>query len=87
MASFGCSSIRQFCAPKGFNDSVDPHVFYESGAGENAKIISDLLHSAMQEIEKKQYGPFVKPVRLYVFSDLLNYAKHSPSKNSAGNTF
>ncbi len=44
----------------------DPRVRYEVGAEANARLLSAQLDQAIKIVEAKQYGPFVKPVTIYV---------------------
>lgn len=84
----GCSVINYFKEPKGFHCyQSDSRIFYETGAEVKAKIIADHLNSLIEEIENKQYRPFTTKIRIYVFSELDNYQKHSLANGSAGDTF
>jgi hypothetical protein len=80
--------IKYFNEPKGFHEyESDSRILYETGAEANARIVADSLNIIMKCIEKKQYFPFINKVKIYIFSDLKNYERHSPSKGSAGSTF
>ena len=77
-----------FRKPKGFHTyKSDSRIRYETGADENAKIIANSLDSLIKVIENKQYQPFANKIKIYVFSNLDNYGRHSPSKGSGGHTF
>jgi len=88
ISSEGCAVIKYFNEPKGFHRfTSDARIFYETRAEARAKVIAESLNQAIKVIEKKQYRPFSTKIRIYVFSNLKNFEKHDPSKNSAGVTF
>jgi len=69
----GCSFSRQVIATLGSTDHFakyqdDQRILFEPGAKKYAKIIASFLPSAIQQIEEKQYRPFVKPIQVYICS-------------------
>jgi hypothetical protein len=84
----GCSLNRFIYEPQDFHKSIsDNRIFYESGGEDKSKIIEASLNELINIIEKKQYRPFANPIKIFIFSNLENYEKYSPSKNSGGVTF
>jgi hypothetical protein len=84
----GWSVIKFLNEPTGFRYyQSDPRILYEPGAEEKAKIIKESLNQKVDQIEKKQFCPFHTQIKIYVFSNLTNYEKHSPSKGTGGHTF
>lgn len=87
-STVGCSVSKYFNEPRGFHSyPSDPRIYFETGAEANVKIIAESLNPMVEQIEKKQYRPFATKIKIYVFSNLANYEKHSPSKGSGGDTF
>lgn len=79
----GCGTGRivtaYFQSTDSFNQLGDSGIYYEAGAKESAKIIYDLLPSAMKEVEKNQFKPFKKKPHIIVFSDKQSFSKYSGS--------
>lgn len=90
LSSFlGCSFIRQSIAALRSTDHFltyesDPRILYESGAGKYADKIAHFLPAAVQQIEERQYHPFIKPVRVYVCSSKESLKKYFGADVRAG---
>jgi hypothetical protein len=85
----GCSFTRHAIAALRSTDhfmksQVDYRVFYESGAEAYAEKVASFLSSAVQHVEKRQYGPFVKPVRVYVCASRKSFVKLYGADTRAG---
>jgi hypothetical protein len=62
----------------------DARVLFEPGAGHYAEKVSALLPAAIQQIETKQYHPFLKPVRVYICASRESFAKFYGADVRAG---
>lgn len=68
---WSCSAangLAHYCKPTDhFHTlSYDERVFYEDGAEEFAGIVAEALETAVESVERLQYGSFIKNIRLYV---------------------
>lgn len=64
----------------------DPRIFCEAGSEPFARTIANLLPAAVAQVERGQYGAFLGPVRIYVYSSLDTYALYSGTRGGAGVT-
>lgn len=64
--------------------SDDPRVFCEPGSERYAERIASLLPAAIEQVEDRQGGPFLKPVKIYLYSTVRNYALYSGTQGGAG---
>jgi hypothetical protein len=64
----------------------DPRIFCEPGSEPFARVISTLLSAAVAQVERKQYGAFSKPIKIYIYSSLDTYALYSGTRAGAGVT-
>lgn len=76
----GCTFVRQSIAVLSSTYHFVPHkndsrVLYEPGAEDYANKVVLFLPSAVQQIEKKQYKIFAKPVRVYVCATRESFAR------------
>jgi hypothetical protein len=67
----GCSFVRHSIAALRSTDHFvpnqnDPRVLYETGAKDFADKIVTFLPSAIQQVEDKQYRPFVEIVKVHI---------------------
>lgn len=62
----------------------DPRVFCEPGSERFARTIATLLPAAIAQVEQKQYGAFVKPIKIYTFSSIDTYALYAGTRGGAG---
>ena len=77
----GCSLVSHSIAALRSTDNFliyanDSRVMYEPGAEEYADKIAAFLPSAIQQVERSQYHPFNKPVRIYVCSSRESFKKY-----------
>jgi hypothetical protein len=64
----------------------DPRIFCEPGSEPFARAIATLLPAAVAQVERKQYGAFLKPIKIYIYSSLDTYALYSGTRGGAGVT-
>ena len=57
--------------------TADPRIFCEPGAEALAQKILPLLPAAIDSIERSQYAPFAKSIRVYTYATTRSYANHS----------
>jgi len=67
----GCSATDGFLHLSSSNDrfrplETDGRVFYEEGSRDLALEVAEVLPGAIKKVQKRQFGPFVKPVKVYV---------------------
>lgn len=76
----GCTFVRQSVAVLRSTDHFvthknDSRVLYEPDAGDYANRVVLFLPSAIQQVEKKQYGPFAKPVSVYICASRESFTR------------
>lgn len=64
--------------------TVDPRIFCEPGSEPFARAIAGLLPTAVAQVEHKQYGAFVKPVKIYTYNSQDTYALYAGTRGGAG---
>ena len=64
--------------------TADPRILCESGSEALAQKILPLLPEAIESIERAQYAPFAKPIRIYTYATTRSYANHSAGVDSVG---
>ena len=74
-------STRQFRA-----SPIDPRVSYEPGAERLAGVVAGALPAAVETVERRQYGAFDVPIRVYVCATVDSFAKYAMSRRAAGHT-
>ena len=57
--------------------TADPRILCEPGSAALAQKILPLLPAAIESIERAQYAPFAKPIRIYTYATIQSYATHS----------
>jgi hypothetical protein len=62
----------------------DNRILYESGAEKSIERISAMLDSAIQQVENKQFQPFLKPVRIYICASRKSFIKMYGANIKAG---
>jgi hypothetical protein len=78
VAISGCSNYKIFVTPEDVSHlPSDTRIWYEDGAYEKAKLISENLDIQVDKIEKAQYLPFKQPINIYVFSKQKSFEKYS----------
>jgi hypothetical protein len=85
----GCTASKAlFAMARGTGDfhalKSDPRVRYETGAEDLAKRIAANLDHAIKLIDTKQYGPFVKPVVVYVPNTVKRFAGYCMHASAGG---
>lgn len=74
----GCSNYKIFVTPDNVSQlPSDKRIWYEVGAYEKAKLISENLDIQIDKIEKAQYRAFKQPVNIYIFSKQESFEKYS----------
>lgn len=63
--------------------TADPRIFCEQGSEALAIKIMPLLPTAVDLIERSQYAPFAKPMRIYTYATTRSYASHSGALDSS----
>ncbi|MCP4115714.1 MAG: hypothetical protein GY737_09965 [Desulfobacteraceae bacterium] len=76
----GCTFARQSIAILKSTDHFithkdDPRVLFEPGAEAYANKIALFFHSAVEQIEKEQFRPFAKPVRVYICASRASFTR------------
>jgi hypothetical protein len=64
----------------------DPRVAYEHGAERMAVVAAAAMPAAVQAVERRQFGPFEVPVRVYVCATIESFAKYTASPRAGGHT-
>lgn len=64
----------------------DPRIFCEPGSEPFARAIATLLPAAIVQVEQKQYGTFVGPVRIYIYNSQDTYALYAGTRGGAATT-
>lgn len=86
---FGCTFARQSISVLRSTDHFiphknDPRVLFEQGAEDYANKVVLFLPSAIQQVEEKQYHPFVHPVRVYVCASRESFYRMYGTDSRAG---
>jgi hypothetical protein len=61
-------------------------VLYEPGAEHMAGVVAAAMPAAVETVERRQYGRFIVPVRVYVCATVDSFAKYTASPRAGGHT-
>lgn len=83
----GCSIYKILQTPDELTPFPnDQRVWYEQGAYQNAKTISEALDNSIEQIEHKQFRPFNASIEIYVFSKHETFDHYAVHNKAAGET-
>jgi hypothetical protein len=85
---YGCSTVSAIAHYTKSTDhfhqlSNEQRVFYEPGAAKFADIVAHALPSAIETVEKKQYGKFNKEIKIYACETTESYNNLTGTKAKA----
>lgn len=66
------------------NCTPDPRILCEPGSEDFARAIAPLMRDTIARIERAQYGPFVRPVRVTTYRSVDSYARWSGGPQGTG---
>lgn len=64
----------------------DPRIFCEPGSEPFARTIAVLLPAAIAQVERRQYGAFRAPVKIYIYNSVDTYARYAGWRQGAATT-
>jgi len=83
----GCGIYKVFISPKNLKPlQNNSNIFYEQNSKQKALYISTLLDEQIKLIEKKQYLPFKKSPKIYVFTKQSSFEKYALNKKAGAET-
>ena len=68
------------------NCTPDPRIYCEPGSERFAQSIASMMPEAIARVERAQYGPFVKPVRVYTYRSVDSFVRWAGGPQGMGRT-
>lgn len=79
------AAIAQLWPLKPFTQCTpDPRLWCEPGAEAYARALADQMPVAVHTVEQAQYGPFAKPIKVYVYDTIDTYARYGGGPDGGG---